>query len=230
MKRFFRKGDNSNTVRILQQRLKDLGFYTMRVDGDFGPETEKSVIEFQLKADLNADGVVGPVTWEAIGLDNPLVGTPAMPPPIPNGLDEINNVFGDPLEPGYWKEYGGFCETPPELNHCFTYTFEGKNGFWCNKQLIPQFQKVYSSIVKSGLAKELQTFDGCFIIRYVRGVKKLSTHSWAISVDHNASTNRLGATPKIHAGIIQCFENNGFQWGGRFKRRDGMHFQYAKGY
>jgi len=228
LKRFFRKGDKGDTIKVLQQRLKDLGFYRMRIDGDFGPGTEKSVIEFQLKAELNADGVIGPVTWKALGLNN--IGVEIIETTVPNGLDEIYATFGDPLEPGYWKEYGGFCETPPELNHCFTYTFGTKHGFWCNKFMIPQFQKSYSDIVKAGLGNELETFNGCFNIRYVRGVKKLSTHSWGISVDHNAKTNRLGAPPKLHAGIVQCFENNGFQWGGRFKRRDGMHFQYATNY
>lgn len=228
MKRWFRKGDKGKRIEVIQQRLKDLGFYpTMKTDGDFGAGTDRAVREFQLKAALNADGVVGPITWKALGLDEHETSDVI---PVPNGQDQIYEIFGDPMESGYWKEYGGFCETPPELNHVFTYTFEGKNGFWCNKLLIPTFQKVYTAIVRVGLTHELHTFDGCYSVRYVRGVKKLSTHGWAISVDHNAKTNALGAEPKMHAGIVQCFEDHGFQWGGRWKRRDGMHFQYAKGY
>lgn len=230
MKRWFRKGDKGHQIEVIQQRMKDLGFYSMKVDGHFGTGTEKAVKTFQLKTELNADGVIGPVTWKALGLENPLPTNPAMAPPVPQRLEQIYSTFGDPLEPGYWKEYGGFCATPPELNHVFPYMFEGKNGFWCNKLLIQTFQKVYSSIVKLGLEQELHTFDGCYSVRYIRGHKNLSTHAWAISVDHDAVDNALGATPKMHAGIVQCFENYGFQWGGRFRRKDGMHMQYAKGY
>lgn len=229
MKRFFRKGDKNHYVNVIQQRMKDLGFYLMKVDGDFGPGTDKAVKDFQLKAGLNADGVVGPMTWKALGLEDPTIEEPTITP-VPNALEQIYSVFGDPLEPGYWKEYGGFCSTPPELNHVFPYTFEGKNGFWCNKLLISTFQKVYSSTVKSGLEQELHSFDGCYVVRYIRGRKSMSTHSWGIAVDHDASDNTLGAPPKMHAGIVQCFENHGFVWGGRFKRRDGMHFQYVRGY
>jgi len=229
MKRFFRHGDKGHRVEIIQERLKDLGFYEFKVDGDFGPKTEHSVKEFQMSAKMNADGVVGPMTWKALGLEQPSISTNTALA-TPNGIDQIYSVFGDPLEPGYWKEHGGFCETPPELNHCFTYEWEGKNGFWCHKLMVAPFQKALNGVVKAGLADKLKTFDGCFNVRYIRGRKNLSTHSWAISIDLNSAENRLGAEPKMHPGIVSCFENNGFVWGGRFKRKDGMHFQYAKGY
>lgn len=227
MNRFFKHGDRGIQVEVIQQRLKQVGFYTHKVDGIFGKHTEQATIAFQIKALLNADGVVGPKTWSALGLD-PIEKPVSLK--TPHGLDEIMEMFGDPLEPGYWSEYGGFCTTPPELNHVFPYQFEGKNGFWCNKLLIPTFQKVYTSIVRSGLSSELQTFDGCYCVRYIRGRMNISTHSWGISVDHNAVTNLLGAKPTMHQGIVSAFEQHGFVWGGNWNRKDGMHFQFAKGY
>lgn len=228
MKRFFRQGDEGHKVETIQERLKDLGFYEFKVDGIFGPITDEAVKEFQRSAKLNADGVVGPITWKALGLQKS--EDPSGIVAVPNGIDQIYAIFGDPLEPGYWSEYGGFCETPPELNHVFTYEWEGRNGFWCNKLMIAPFQKALSSVVKAGLADKLHTFDGCYNVRYIRGRKNLSTHSWGISIDLDASRNPLGAEPKMHPGVVSCFENNGFVWGGRWRRKDGMHFQYAKGY
>lgn len=56
-----RRGDKGADVRDLQRRLG------LRVDGDFGPKTEKAVKAFQRKHKLRADGVVGPKTWAALG-------------------------------------------------------------------------------------------------------------------------------------------------------------------
>jgi hypothetical protein len=32
-------------------------------------------------------------------------------------------------------------------------------------------------------------------------------------------------TPKLSAGFVKCFTDNGFEWGGYWQRKDGMHFQ-----
>ena len=52
----------SEAVRIVQRRLKELGYYKGSADGDFGPATEKAVKEFQKANGLSADGKVGEKT------------------------------------------------------------------------------------------------------------------------------------------------------------------------
>lgn len=51
-----------NDVRTLQKKLN------IKVDGVFGPTTEKAVKEFQKKNNLSADGIVGPKTWSKLGV------------------------------------------------------------------------------------------------------------------------------------------------------------------
>lgn len=57
-----RKGSRGTSVRTLQKLLG------VSVDGNFGPQTERAVIAFQIKKGLTADGLVGPKTWKE--LDN----------------------------------------------------------------------------------------------------------------------------------------------------------------
>ncbi|CEJ47704.1 peptidoglycan-binding domain-containing protein [Umezakia ovalisporum] len=61
-----RLGMRNLEVRKLQQRLKKLGFLTGDVDGDFGVMTEAAVKAAQQRYGLEADGVVGGATWEAL--------------------------------------------------------------------------------------------------------------------------------------------------------------------
>ncbi|MBI5515778.1 MAG: peptidoglycan-binding protein [Deltaproteobacteria bacterium] len=64
--RMIQYGDEGSTVRELQQALVDNG-YDIDVDGDFGPATDAAVKDFQSSNGLDADGVVGPNTWAALG-------------------------------------------------------------------------------------------------------------------------------------------------------------------
>lgn len=52
-------------VAALQERVNGLGFAAIRVDGRFGPDTERAVRAFQRSYGLPADGSVGPDTLRA---------------------------------------------------------------------------------------------------------------------------------------------------------------------
>lgn len=56
-------------VVTVQEALRAKGIDPGRIDGLFGPATEKAVLAFQLKNGLVADGEVGPSTGRALGLD-----------------------------------------------------------------------------------------------------------------------------------------------------------------
>ncbi len=51
-----------NDVKVLQQALKDKGYYTGEVTGTFGAVTEKAVRAFQTANKIASTGVVGPTT------------------------------------------------------------------------------------------------------------------------------------------------------------------------
>ena len=55
-------GSEGSDVKRLQQRLKDLGYYTGSVDGKFGQGTEQAVRDFQAAHKLTVDGKAGKST------------------------------------------------------------------------------------------------------------------------------------------------------------------------
>lgn len=86
-------GSEGSDVKRLQQRLKDLGYYTGSVDGKFGQGTEQAVRDFQAAHKLTVDGKAGKSTQTTLYGSNakkktastvtakPASGTKATPKP-----------------------------------------------------------------------------------------------------------------------------------------------------
>lgn len=67
-----RKGSRGEGVKWLQCELTEAGYDLTAsggIDGDFGPYTEKCVIDFQSNTHLQIDGIVGPQTRKALLVD-----------------------------------------------------------------------------------------------------------------------------------------------------------------
>lgn len=60
-------GDKGDDVKALQKGLNDLNFNAGAEDGYFGDQTEAATKAFQLRKGLQVDGVVGEITWTALG-------------------------------------------------------------------------------------------------------------------------------------------------------------------
>lgn len=81
---YLREGSTGAKVKELQQQLKAKGFNPGPIDGIFGSGTVQAVISFQKFHGLQADGVVGPTTWQL------LTSTPTQkeePPTVVNLLE-----------------------------------------------------------------------------------------------------------------------------------------------
>ena len=64
----YKRGSSGATVREIQTRLKNWGYYFGAVDGIYGSQTEKAVRYFQSKNGLSVDGQVGNQTLAALGM------------------------------------------------------------------------------------------------------------------------------------------------------------------
>ena len=63
-----KQGSRGNEVRQIQQKLKNWGYYFGEVDGIFGVQTKKAVMDFQRKNGLAVDGIAGNATLRAMGI------------------------------------------------------------------------------------------------------------------------------------------------------------------
>ena len=53
-------------AKDIQVALKNAGLFSGEIDGEIGPESIKSIEEFQRANGLKPDGVIGPKTWEKL--------------------------------------------------------------------------------------------------------------------------------------------------------------------
>jgi len=58
----------TSQLKQIQQKLKNWGYYTGKVDGINGPKTIAAVKSFQRKNGLKVDGIVGTKTAQAMGI------------------------------------------------------------------------------------------------------------------------------------------------------------------
>lgn len=63
-----RQGSTGATVRKMQTKLRNWGYYSGSVDGIYGNKTKEAVRYFQRKNGLVVDGIAGPKTLGAMGI------------------------------------------------------------------------------------------------------------------------------------------------------------------
>lgn len=80
-----KSGSEGSNVKRLQQRLKDLGWYTGSVDGKYGQGTEKAVRDFQAAHGLSVDGKAGTTTQNTLFGSKAKKKTASSPTAKPSG-------------------------------------------------------------------------------------------------------------------------------------------------
>jgi hypothetical protein len=96
---------------------------------------------------------------------------------------------------------------------------------YCNKLIVAPLIQAFTNLIDRKVVNELKTWDGCFNVRRKRGLTSMSLHSWGVAIDVNAAWNGLGKNPTLSKEFVKCFTDAGFDWGGTWTRKDGMHFQ-----
>ena len=112
---------DTTSIRAIQQRLADLGYYTGTVDGLSGPGTKKAITLFQKQHGLTADGIYGPATAAVLFSDeaHPVLTTPTPDPNTIPGLTangypilvNDDNYIPDSYETVYLVNLRDYCDS-----------------------------------------------------------------------------------------------------------------------
>lgn len=231
---FIRQGSTGLLVEKIQRRLQELNLYNGEIDSNFGPGTLDAVIKFQKSQKINADGIVGAATWALLFPGSPdEISTQANEIAFPIFQHDMEGLFGSPLESSFRGVNISFLDLSEYKNalaHIKGFeSRDGKWGFWCHHVYGDRIKGVFAALSIHGLAQELETFDGSYVVRNMRGISMLSMHAFGFAADFNAGDNPLNGDSYTWSDqFLQTFTDHGFEWGGIWQSRfDPMHFQLA---
>jgi len=147
-------------------------------------------------------------------------------------IDRYGNPASDPK--GFQSKHMVLWTVPMWID---THIPALPNKIYINRDIIEPLETVLNRIISLGAFKEINTWDGCFNIRFVRGSKtKMSIHSWGLAIDINAANNPLGMSKNqaVSYGLTpfttlfdEIWADAGWTCGSGFTRPDGMHFEYT---
>ena len=66
----YKQGSSGDDVRTIQTKLKRWGYYAGSIDGIYGKQTVAAVKKYQQANGLTADGICGPKTLAALGINS----------------------------------------------------------------------------------------------------------------------------------------------------------------
>jgi hypothetical protein len=154
----------------------------------------------------------------------------------PHGLSEVKAFYGDPgpylihdgqgISDDWSLDILARLALPQELT-----LWDGKlvSNIWCHERVLIPLATILDKLHDAGLWSMLSPYGGCYCWRRQRGGMTQSLHSWGAAVDFRIDTCQLGTEGDMPLAIVEVFEAAGAEWGGRWKRPDPQHFQFASG-
>ena len=138
-------GSSGKYVTQIQERMRDLGYYEGNISGSFQGHTRNAVKAFQTRNGLNADGVVGQETWDALfnlsdvaGVDDPPRVITAQSAPAFHIVVDVTNQAVTVYARSLTGEYDivvkqmlcstGTKENPSDIGD---FVLSGRKARWC---------------------------------------------------------------------------------------------------
>lgn len=204
--------------RVLQQWLKDKGFYGGKIDGIFGPISYSASRAALRTANVNAgswtnsrvlvginqlflneknaaglivDGMYGPRTSDALYVYNTVLLHPTIKTYWPRQSDVRANtsMFGRP----------GTNQAECELPYTMYGDYDRRikvTRFQCHAKVEDSLKRIFQRTLDHYGATQikklnLDIFSGCYNYRPTTGSSSLSMHAWGVAVDIDAAHNEM---------------------------------------
>ena len=154
---------------------------------------------------------------------------------------EVDAFYGDPRgkngeSSGKW-ESENLVRLPAPWKLVTAWDFQPVKGIRihrkCEGSLVVVLTRIWDAAgKKEAKIKEwgMHLYAGAYNFRLMRGGTKLSMHSWGCAVDFDSARNAFGdVTPNFATipALLDAFASEGWTWGGKWKKPDGMHWQAA---
>jgi len=215
-----RKGDpRTDVVRQVQQRLDDVGCGPLVVDGIFGAATESSVELFQTRRDLQPDGVVGPITWDALFLEPPVVTDQAPTPLLKSVLATaatqlgVRETAGTPNRGPQVDEYVRSVGLDPADGYPWCQAFV----YWCFAQASAALAAVNPCVRTAGVLEHWAKSPLAARV-YAQAAfddPRLVRPGAVFIIDHGGGRGHAGLVTQVISGAVATIEGNTNQAGSR---------------
>lgn len=134
---------------------------------------------------------------------------------------EVIAQYGDPRSTTFEKENILPFDLPYPLVYGTAMVYRSR----CHRLAVDKFKGALEAVRFRGLEDRATHYGGIYAVRPIRGRVRMSSHSWGLAIDMNPQENYLGTVGRMDAGVVACFKEQGFVWGGEFHSRlDPMHF------
>lgn len=149
---------------------------------------------------------------------------------------ERKRAFGDLI---YSDAGGGRIAVSPtwiaaNIVACCLLKADGQGGdvqTRCHRLAKEPLERAFADLAARGLWRLIHSFDGLWVPRHMtwNADRPLSSHSWGIAFDVNASRNPYGGDVTAeNRALNEVFNRYGFAWGGDWNgAKDAMHWELA---
>jgi hypothetical protein len=215
-----RIGDSrADIVKQVQQRLNDVGCGPLALDGVFAAGTESAAKLFQTRRSLDADGVVGPITWDALFQEAPFVNDAPPTPLLATTLKVATSQDGvreSPGTPNRGPQVDRYV-TSVGLNPANGYSWCQAFVYWCFDQAAATLAVANPCVKTAGVLDHWARSppDDRIAAAAAADDPTLIRPGAVFIIDHGGGKGHAGLVTGVVSGEIATIEGNTNEAGSR---------------
>jgi hypothetical protein len=215
-----REGDpRTEVVKQVQQRLVAVGCGPLDIDGIFGAATTSSVKLFQTRRSLTVDGVLGPISWDALFGEAPVTVDQAPTPLLQAVLataasqDGVRETQGKPNRGPQVDQYVSSVGLNPEGGYSWCQAFV----YWCFQRSASDLAVANPCVKTAGVLEHWARSPAAARVYARAALDKLDLvrPGSIFIIDHGDGKGHAGLVRSVVSGSVNTIEGNTNEAGSR---------------